>query len=333
MKSRKYTKKREIMAKRIEIKPKKTKDFLGNTGYNKILVISVIVLIVLVLLVLKKPSITGKVILGEEKIYSENLNIEKNGSGTYEWIVKNPGRITSLKATGSVTANGSAKVYIEKNGTKYLVFDSTNQLFDINIHVLPDYKNIFQGEKILVEISLLNLRGFGAGNVNVKYSIKDSKGNLIAVQEETTYIETQAKFVRELVLPQEIKPSTYVAFVEVSADDKKLGSSSDTFEVVSRFGEGYGEKLKYYFIGLALLVAITTAAIYSVKILNKKRRIAEIKEKEPEERLNKLELELKALGGARKSGFISEQSYQKERKRLEDKLESLKKEKQITKEA
>ena len=318
MKSNKYIKKREIKAKRLETKNKK---------YSLVIIISLLALIVLVLLIMKKPSITGKVILGEEKIYSDNLGIEVNESGTYEWQVKNPGRMTSLKATGAVTANGSAKVYIEKNGTKYLVFDSTKQLFDISIHVLSDYKRIMQGEKILVEIALLNLRGFGAGNVNVVYSIKDSRSNLIALQEETTYVETQAKFVRELLLPEEIKPATYVAFVEVSRDETKLGSGSDTFEVVPRFGEGYGKKLTYYFVGLALLVIIGATAIYSVKMLNKKRKMAEIKEKEPEEKTKKLELELKALEEANKVGFISDQSYKKERSRIEEKLKSSKNEK------
>ena len=92
----------------------------------RIPLILIIIVIILGIVIFKKPVITGKVVQGQQIIYSENLNIQKNESGTYVWQIKNPGSIKSLKATGSVTSNGTAKVYIEKNGTKYLLFDSTN---------------------------------------------------------------------------------------------------------------------------------------------------------------------------------------------------------------
>ena len=146
---------------------------------------------------------------------------------------------------------------------------------------------------------------------------------MIALQEETTYVETQAKFVRELLLPEVIKPATYVAFVEVSRDETKLGSGSDTFEVVPALGEGYGKKLRYYFISLVLLVMFGSASIYSVKYLYKIKKGGEIKEKEPEEKSKKLEVELKALENAHKSGFISMQSYENEKKRISSKIGQL----------
>src|SRR3989338_6773225 len=143
-----------------------------------------------------------------QTIASDNVNMQVNQSGTYQWNVSNPGNITSLKATGSVSSNGTAKVYIEKDGKRYLVFDSTKQLFDVNINVLPEYKKVFQGDEILVQITLFNLSGFGAGNVDVKYLIKDSKGNVIAAEQESIFVETQAKFIRKLVVPADIKTGT-----------------------------------------------------------------------------------------------------------------------------
>ncbi|MBS3114280.1 hypothetical protein J4448_04205 [Candidatus Woesearchaeota archaeon] len=288
-------------------------------------IIPIIALIFIGIFIFQKPAITGKVIQGKETIFSENLNLEVNESGAYEWNVKNPGSIKSLKATGSVTSNGTAKVYIEKNGSKYLLFDSTKQLFDIDIHVLPEYKSIFQGEEILIQIELTNLRGFGSGNVNVHYSIKDIKGNLVASEEETIFVETQATFVRKLVIPAEIKPGTYVAFVEVSTD-VIAGTGSDTFEVKSKYK--YSPELKYYIIGVAVLVAIVIISIlviYGFNILRKKKQIAELKEKMPLEKAQKLEKELRALESAYKTGFISQESYQKEKKRIEDRLKTSKK--------
>lgn len=283
-------------------------------------IILILALIFLGIFIFQKPAVTGKVIQGKETIFSENLNLQKNESGTYEWDVKNPGSIKSLKATGSVTSNGTAKVYIEKNGSKYLLFDSTKQLFDIDIHVLPEYKNIFQGEEILIQIELTNLRGFGSGNVNVKYSIKDTKGNLVASEEETIFVETRATFVRKLLIPAEIKPGTYVAFVEVSTD-VTAGTGSDTFEVKSKYK--YPTELKYYIVGVAVLVALVIAFIlstYGLKALKKKQKVAELKEKKPEEKIQKLEKELNALKEAYKAGFISKESYEKEKKRIEEKI-------------
>lgn len=284
------------------------------------LVMVIIITILLGILIFKKPTITGKVVQDTEAIYSENLNLKINESGNYKWQVKNPGSIISLKATGSVTHNGTAKVYIEKNGTKYLLFDSTKQLFDANVQVLPEYKKIFQGDEVLIQITLLNLRGFGSGNVNVKYFIKDPKGNLIAAEEEKIFVETQAKFIRKLIIPPEIKPGAYIAFVEASTN-VVVGSGSDTFEVKARFESK--PQSQYYLIGVAAAVAmliIAIIALHGYTKLKKKESIAELKEKLPLEKINKLEKELKALEEARKSGFISEESFKKEKKRLEEKL-------------
>lgn len=295
---------------------------------NEILRISIIFVIIIGFIFLfnifsKKPAIVGKVVLGGEAVHSENLNMQINESGTYEWQVKNPGSIKSLKATGSVTPNGSAKVYIEKEGKRYLLFDSAKQLFDIDIHVLPEFKKVFQGEEILIQISLLNLRGFGSGNVNVKYSIKDSKGNIIASEEESIFVETQAKFVRKLLIPAEIKPDTYVAFVKVATDGAIIGTGSDTFEVMSKYELKHPKQLRLYLIGIAVLAALAiifVLAMRALTALKKRQKIAELKGLKPVERLDKLKKELEALGKAYKSKFISEESYRKDKERLQKEI-------------
>ena len=287
----------------------------------------VIILVMLIISIVLLSVLSSKKVQGKETIYSENLNIKTSESGAYEWNVKNPGSIKSLKATGSVTSNGTAKVYIEKNGTKYLLFDSTKQLFDVNVNVLPEYKKIFQGDEILLQITLLNLRGFGSGNINVKYFIKDPKGNLIAAEEEKIFVETQAKFIRKLIIPTEIQPGPYIAFVEASTN-VVVGSGSDTFEVIAKYEVPYFQQLKFYIIGFAALVALAIFFIfanYGILKLKKKKAITELKEKIPLEKVGKLEKELKALEEARKSGFISIESYLKEKTRIEEKLRASKK--------
>ena len=288
--------------------------------------IFLVLIVILGTLVFKKPSVTGRVIQSGEAVFSENLNLQLNESGSYEWQVKNPGSIKSLKMSGSVSSNGSARVYIEKNGTRQLIFDSSKQLFDADIHVLPEYKKIFQGGEILIQIALINLRGFGKGDIGVDYSIKDSKGNLIATEKESVYVETQAKFIRKLVMPAEIKPGTYSAFVEASSNATIVGTGSDTFEVTARYE--YKPELRYYLIGLAVLagaIILFILLMHRHGEIRKKKKIAELRAKKPLEKIEKLEKELMALEEAHSSKFISEESYRKEKARIENELRKAKK--------
>ena len=105
-----------------------TKDLLIKLQTQKPLVKYIIPFAVLLLIIsglfLFKPGITGYVIAEKEKTYSENLNLKVNESGEYNWTMKNPGNIWYLKASGSVLGNGAIKVYIEKEGKKYLVYSN-----------------------------------------------------------------------------------------------------------------------------------------------------------------------------------------------------------------
>ena len=51
-----------------------------------------------------------------------------------------------------------------------------------------------------------------------------------------------------------------------------------------------------------------------------KTKIEEVKHLKAEEKAQKLRKELEALESAYKSGFIAEESYQRDKKRIEDKL-------------
>jgi len=82
----------------------------------------IILLLLIAGLFLFEPAITGHVILSKEMTYNESLNLNINESGTYEWKVKNPGNIKSIIATGRFSGNGTVKVYIEKDGKKYLIY-------------------------------------------------------------------------------------------------------------------------------------------------------------------------------------------------------------------
>lgn len=306
---------------------KKTKKRGSKKERMNIAIILTVIIIIASGIFILKPVITGFVIITKEDTYSDNLNLIVNESKNIVWNLRNPGDLKSIKAAGSISRNGSAKVYIEKDNEKLLIFDSTKQLFDVNIQVLPDYKKIFQGEELLIQIILFNLRGFGTVNVNVKYSIKDPSGNLIATEEETVTVETQAKFVRKLLIPSDLKTGTYVAFVEVKTPDGLVGTSSDLFEVTAKYEAEYPPQIKYIGLGLAIILILIVLIIPLKQLfekLKKRKKIIELKREIPKEAVQKLEKELKALESAYKSKFISEASYKKNKERIEKELEKLK---------
>ena len=297
---------------------------------NKLIavILAAIIIIALGIFMFKKPSITGFVVITKETIYSDDLNLVVNESKNVTWNLKNPRNLKLVRASGSINRNGSAKVYIEKDNERLLIFDSTRQLFDVNVQVLPDYKKIFQGDELLIQIILFNLRGFGSADVNVKYSIKNPSGDLIAAEEEIVAVETQAKFVRKLLIPSDLKPGTYVAFVEVKTPDGLIGTSSDSFEVKAKYEEAYPRQAKYIGLGLVaafILIVIIIFTRHLFKKLKKKKEIIKLKGRIPQEKTQKFEKELKALEEAYKSKLISEASYLKSKERIEKELKKLKK--------
>ena len=87
----------------------------------------VLILLILTSLFLLKPSSTGYVVLGKEAAYNKTLNLKVNESGNYTLNLKNPGIIKSIQASGNVIGNGTVKIYIEKDGKRYLIFDNKKQ--------------------------------------------------------------------------------------------------------------------------------------------------------------------------------------------------------------
>ena len=219
---------------------------------------------------------------------------------------------------------------LEKIISTIIEVESAKPLFDVDVEVLPQYKSIFPGEDVFIEVSLFNVRGFGRVDVNIEYAIKDFKGNAIAMEEETLAVENQAKFTRELLIPSDIKPGTYIASVKVTFENS-VGTSSDLFEVKARSIRLLPIKnyMVYLLLGAAFLIFTGSVFLmYEFGVI--KKRVPKTKEEEfkgmqSEEKAQKLQKELEALEQAYKSKFISEESYMKSRERIENELKKFSK--------
>lgn len=220
---------------------------------------------------------------------------------------------------------------VEKEIAAVVEVDSAEPLFDVDIDVLPQSKKVFAGQEVLTEVNLFNVRGFGRVDVSVEYSIKDLTGNVLTTEHETLAVETQAKFTRSLLVPSDLLPGTYVVVVKVIYGDS-TGVSSDLFEVQAKTIRLTFTQLKDY----RLIILISGIVMLAIVLIFSGYKFVYIKKKAPktkeeavkvlreEEKAQKLRKELEALESAYKSGFISEESYQKDKKRIEDKLNRLK---------
>ena len=218
---------------------------------------------------------------------------------------------------------------LEKIINAIIEVESAKPLFDVDVEVLPEYKSVFPGNEVLVEVSLFNVRGFGRVDVNLEYAIKDFQGNLIAAEHETVAVETQAKFVRELLVPTDIVPGAYVASVKVIFEDS-VGISSDVFEVKAKTIRLYPIAIKdlttQLLIGILAVVAVSIFLVY--RYMPRRKPIPKTMEEETkiikaEGRVQKLDKELEAMDKAFKSGLISEESYLKSKERIERDLKKL----------
>src|SRR3989344_8404155 len=99
-------------------------------------------------------------------IYTENLNLIVNASSSYTWMPENPGILSSVRISGKIIGNGTAKVYLENK----LLFDSSK----------IDKKN--DKSKIIgAVISNLN-------NQSINDSIENNSSNLTFIENGTLEI-------------------------------------------------------------------------------------------------------------------------------------------------
>ena len=69
------------------------------------------------------PTITG--FIAKEFSYTEDLNLVVTSSGNYTWQLENIGDLKSVRIDGRITNYGKARAYLESNGIRYLIFDSS----------------------------------------------------------------------------------------------------------------------------------------------------------------------------------------------------------------
>ncbi len=212
-------------------------------------------------------------------------------------------------------------IFGEKKISAIIEVESAKPLFDIDAEVLPNYKEIFPGDKLLIEVSIFNLKGFGRIDVNVDYSIMDFQGNAVASGHETLAVETEVRFIREFIIPSDLRQGDYIVSAKVSFGEF-VGTSSDTFSVKAKTikFENLGFKtdtLNLLLAVILVLFVVFVVLIYEYGISSKSFKHGDAKDRES---LKNLKRKLRSIEKAYYSGAVKKETYQKLKQEIEGKL-------------
>jgi len=214
-----------------------------------------------------------------------------------------------------------SNIFGEKRIAAIIEVESSKPLFDVDLEVLPEYKNTMPGNKILMEVSIFNLRGFGRVDVNAEYSVRDLSGNIYTSGHETLAVETEVKFTRELLLPSDLKPGVYIASARVNFEEF-AGTSSDLFNVGAKtisFGQvGFkSNTLNLLLVFIIALFVVFVALIYEYGIGESKYFKSGGSSREIQRNLSK---KLRVIEEGYYSGAISKKTYERLKGDLNAKL-------------
>ncbi len=71
------------------------------------------------------PSLPGLITINESYDYTDDINLTFNENKEYTWLIDNYGNLKSIRLNGTISKDGSARVYLEQDDNRYLIFDSS----------------------------------------------------------------------------------------------------------------------------------------------------------------------------------------------------------------
>jgi len=213
-----------------------------------------------------------------------------------------------------------------------LEIETEKVLFDVTLDIPSEYKEIYAGQDLLLQITIFDLGKVGTKNVNVTCIIKNINGEEIFSEAEIVEVKNQLSFSKTIKLSKNLKIGEYVAIVQVEYA-KSVGTSSDIFHLIEK--KNFFSIIKKYFVLLLLILIIlitiivsiikherkklkTTTEFYAEKInrFSKKLKEKDLRSNETKTMSEKLKKELGLLEKAYSEGYIKKDSYQKSKTRI-----------------
>jgi hypothetical protein len=103
-------------------------------------------------------------------------------------------------------------------------------LFDVILSIDEKFRKVFPGDKIILNVSLINLGDSGKTRIPVTYEIKDFNDNVLISDSDSVSVETELSFSKIIKIPILFRDGSYVVSVEIEFGDS-IASSSKIFEV------------------------------------------------------------------------------------------------------
>jgi len=157
------------------------------------------------------------------------------------------------------------KIIIKGDGLQTIVttiieIESEKPIFDIEIEILEEFKEVAAGEKVFAKISLYNPKGTGLIDVSVDYTIIDIDGKVIIKEHETVAVETRTSFIKSFTIPDSAKSGDYILYAKVIYNGL-VGGSSSLFSVVEKPYVEMPIQIEKYLYILYLVIAVIVVFI------------------------------------------------------------------------
>ncbi|MAG08269.1 hypothetical protein CMO89_02255 [Candidatus Woesearchaeota archaeon] len=145
-------------------------------------------------------------------------------------------------------------------------------LFDVKIDVPLEYKEIYPGENLRAQVTLLNIMG-GTADVLINYLIKDLNGYVLYEESETFAVEDQASYAKSFETSMDWITGDYLVAIE-SMYGNSYAVSSEMFRLKEEERLAPEEVKDRLFLILILVISIVLfiAAFIVLSKKPKKRR-------------------------------------------------------------
>jgi len=149
--------------------------------------------------------------------------------------------------------------------------ESKDKFFNIGLDVLSKNKELYIGQKLVIGVTISDLKGLGETKTNIEYTIQNEEGLIIIIQEtDEIVIDKELYFVRKFEIPSNTGLGRYIIKAKIIKGDSVQVASS-WFTIVEKFDFG-----KSSIIVKIILVVLLILAFFIVPIIidkEKRRKI------------------------------------------------------------
>ncbi len=144
---------------------------------------------------------------------------------------------------------------------------NAQEKLSLNVNIPTIYKEVFIGESILIEteIILIEHKPDEIIDVLIEYFVKDEKGSIIYKLSETKGGILRINDVKEIEIPNDIKPGLYIVEVKASYDNIFV-VDSNSFNIIKKpFWDGDDKTILIIAIFIFIILGFLYYELYKIK--------------------------------------------------------------------